>query len=71
MPAINLARAIMVGSADGSFGRSMGKFKRGLAEEPVLGQVQHQKKRQNEQQRVLNPGLRPLPSLTFFTGNLS
>jgi hypothetical protein len=64
--AINLARTIMVGRADGSFGSSMGKFKRGLAEEPVLSEVQHQKKRQNEQQRVLNYSLRSLPSLTFL-----
>jgi hypothetical protein len=70
IPAINLARAIMVRNADGSFGKSMGKFKLGLAKAPILSQVQHQKKRQNKQQRVLNGGLRPLPSLTFFTGNL-
>jgi hypothetical protein len=49
MPAIDLGRAIMVGSADGSFGRSMGKLKRGRAEEPVLGKIHHQKKRQNKQ----------------------
>jgi hypothetical protein len=58
-PAINLARAIMVGSADGSFGSRMGTFKGGLAEEPVFGHVHHQKKRQNKQQRVLEVGFPP------------
>jgi hypothetical protein len=48
----------------------MGKVKRGLAEEPVLGQVQHQKNRQNEQQGVLNPGLRLPPDVAFFKGGL-
>jgi hypothetical protein len=42
MPAINLTRTIMVESADGCFGWSMGKLKRDLAEEPVLSQVQYQ-----------------------------
>jgi hypothetical protein len=65
-PQITLARAIVVGSADGSFGRSMGKFKRGLAEEPVLGNIHHQKKRQDKQQGVLNGGLRSLLFLTFL-----
>jgi hypothetical protein len=70
-PAINLTRVIMVGRADRSFGCSMGKFKGCSAEEPVLGKVQYQKKRQNKQQRVLNGDLHPLPSLTLFTENLS
>jgi hypothetical protein len=68
MPGINLARAAVVGSGDGSFSRSMGKFKRALAEEPALGQVQHQKKRQNKQKRLLNDGPRPLPGLIFLPG---
>jgi hypothetical protein len=56
----------MVESADGSLGSRMGKFKRGRTEEPVPGQVQHQKKRQDKQQRVLNGVLHPLPSLALF-----
>jgi hypothetical protein len=69
LPAIDLDRAIMVGSADRSFGSSMGKFKRARAQEPVLGKIQHQKKRQNKQQCVLEVGF-PLRGLTFYTGNL-
>jgi hypothetical protein len=56
----------MLRRADRSFGSNGGKFKRGSAQEPVLGKVHHQEKRQNKQQRVLNGNLHPLPGLTFF-----
>jgi hypothetical protein len=65
--ATNLARARMVGSASGNYGRTMGKVKRARADETVLGNVRHQKQCQNEQQGVLNPGLRLPPDLTFLT----
>jgi hypothetical protein len=66
MPETNVARANMLEGADGSFGRGMGKFKGGLAEKPVLGQVQHQKKRQDKQQRVLEVGFPPA-KFDFFS----
>ena len=56
----------MAGSADGTYDRSMGKFKRGLAEEPVLGNIHHQKKRQDKQQGVLNGGLHSPGRFDFF-----
>jgi hypothetical protein len=37
----------------------MRQVKRGLPEASILGHVHQQKKRQNEQQGVLNPGFRP------------
>jgi hypothetical protein len=46
----------------------MMKFKGGSPEEPILGKVEHQKKRQTKQQRVLNGDLHPLRFFTFFTG---
>jgi hypothetical protein len=68
MPKISLVRVRMVRKREGSLCLRVGKVKLSLAEAAVLGQVEPQKKHQNEKLNALHLGLRLLAKFAFLVG---